>query len=91
MDEFCSDVTPFLLLLPIRQLRHIYVQCFGKVRQPADIKLYTPFHHRECLYCHAGMRAFEEEPKHSRTPAMMSRINSNPMSCMSDPLPRHNP
>ena len=49
MDEFCSDVTPFLLFLPIRQLRHIYVQHFGKVRQLADIKLYTPFHNRESL------------------------------------------
>jgi hypothetical protein len=29
------------------------------------------------------MRAFEEEPKHSKTPAMMSRINSNQMSCTS--------
>src|ERR1700694_4026044 len=45
--------------------------------------LYTPFHNRECLYCHAGMRAFEEEPKHSKTPAMMSRINSTQMSCTS--------
>jgi hypothetical protein len=29
------------------------------------------------------MRAFEEEPKHSKTPAMMSRINFNQMSCTS--------
>jgi len=35
------------------------------------------------LYCHPGMRAFEEEPKHSKTPAMMSRINFNQMSCTS--------
>ena len=56
------------------------MQHFGKVPHPADIKLYIPFHNRECLYCHAGMRAFEEESKHSKPPAMMSRINSNQMS-----------
>lgn len=65
-----------------RGLRHIYVQYLGKVPQPADIKLYTPFNNRECLHCHAGTRSMEEEPKHSKTPDMMSRINSNQMSCM---------
>jgi cytochrome c-type protein NapC len=65
-----------------RGLRHIYVQYFGKVPQPADIKLYTAFNNRECLHCHAGMRAFEEEPKHIKTPDMMSRISSNQLSCM---------
>jgi cytochrome c-type protein NapC len=66
----------------LRGLRHIYVQYFGKIPQPADIKLYTPFNNRECLYCHAGTRAMDEEPKHSKTPDMMSRIMSNQMSCM---------
>ena len=66
----------------LRGVRHVYVQYFGKVRQPGDIKLYTPFSNRECLHCHAGTRAYEEEPKHSKTPDMMSQINSNRMSCM---------
>ena len=66
----------------IRGLHHIYVQYFGKVPNPADIKLYTPYNNRECLHCHAGARDYEEEPKHSKTPDMMAQINSNRMSCM---------
>ena len=66
----------------LRGLRHIYVQYFGKPLAPAAIKLYSPFNNRECLHCHAGMRAYEEEPKHNKTPDMMSRLNSNQVSCM---------
>ncbi|HXJ92260.1 MAG TPA: NapC/NirT family cytochrome c [Terriglobia bacterium] len=66
----------------LRGLRHMYVEYLGKVPAPADIKLYTPFNNRECLYCHAGARAFEEEPRHTKTPDMMSKIMSNQMSCM---------
>ena len=65
-----------------RGLRHLYVQYLGHPPAPADIKLYTPFNNRECLHCHAGMRAFEEHPKHDKTPEMMAKINSNQMSCM---------
>lgn len=64
-----------------RGLRHVYVQYLGKIPAPADIKLYTPFNNRECLHCHLGMRAFEEEAKHSKTPDMMKQILSNQMSC----------
>jgi cytochrome c-type protein NapC len=66
----------------LRGLRHVYIQYLGKIPAPADIKLYTPFHNRECLHCHAGMRAFEEHPKHSKTPDMMKQIMSNQLSCM---------
>ena len=65
-----------------RGLRHVYIQYLGKIPAPADIKLYTPFNNRECLHCHAGMRAFEEHPKHSKTPEMMKQIMSNQLSCM---------
>jgi nitrate/TMAO reductase-like tetraheme cytochrome c subunit len=65
----------------LRGLRHVYVQYLGKIPPPADIKLYTPYNNRECLHCHAGMRAFEEEAKHSKTPDMMKQIVSNQMSC----------
>jgi cytochrome c-type protein NapC len=65
-----------------RGLRHVYIQYLGKIPAPADIKLYTPFNNRECLHCHAGMRAFEEHPKHSKTPEMMQQIMSNQLSCM---------
>src|SRR5215469_5314810 len=66
----------------LRGLRHIYVQYFGKTPAPTAIKLYSPLNNRECLHCHAGMRAYEEEPKHNKTPDMMSRLNSNPVSCL---------
>ncbi len=65
-----------------RGLRHLYVQYLGKPPAPADIKLYTAFNNRECLHCHTGMRAFEEQPKHKKTPEMMAKITSNQMSCM---------
>ena len=66
----------------LRGLRHVYIQYLGTIPAPADIKLYTPFNNRECLHCHAGMRAFEEHPKHSKTPDMMQQIMSNKLSCM---------
>ena len=66
----------------LRGLRHVYIQYLGKIPAPAEIKLYTPFNNRECLHCHAGMRAFEEHPKHSKTPEMMAQIMSNQLSCM---------
>ncbi len=67
----------------LRGLRHIYVQYIGTVPKPADIKLYTAFNNRECLHCHAGMRAFEEEPKHIKNPDMMRQIASNQLSRIS--------
>jgi cytochrome c-type protein NapC len=78
-----TDYTMFgTLHSKMRGLHHIYVQYLGTIPQPADIKLYTPFNNRECFHCHAGARDFEEEPSHSKTPDMMSRIKSNQMSCM---------
>jgi nitrate/TMAO reductase-like tetraheme cytochrome c subunit len=65
-----------------RGLRHLYVQYLGKTPAPAAIKLYTPFNNRECLHCHTGMRAYIEQPKHSKTPDMMAKLNSNQISCM---------
>ncbi len=41
-----------------------------------------PFNNHECLHCHLGARTFEEEPGHHKTPDMMAKIKSNPMSCM---------
>ena len=66
----------------LRGFRHVYIQYLGEIPAPADIQLYSPFNNRECLHCHAGMRAFEEHPKHSKTPEMMKEIMSNEMSCM---------
>jgi nitrate/TMAO reductase-like tetraheme cytochrome c subunit len=74
-----------------RGLRHIYVQYFGKVPQPADIKLYTAFNNRECLHRHAGMRAFEEEPKHSKVSGHDAPDQHQPTILHVRPLPRHRP
>jgi len=87
-DQACytchTDYAMFgTLKTKFRGLQHMYVQYLGKVPAPADIKLYVPFNNRECLHCHAGMRAFEEQARHTKTPDMMSRIMSNQMSCMS--------
>ena len=65
----------------LRGLRHLYVQYLGKTPKPEEIKLYTPFNNRECLHCHLGMRVFEEQAKHNKTPEMMRQIVSNQMSC----------
>jgi cytochrome c-type protein NapC len=87
-DQACytchTDYTMFgTVHSKLRGLRHIYVQYLGKIPQAAEIKLYTAFNNRECLHCHEGMRIFEEAPKHSKTPDMLSRIKSNQLSCMS--------
>ena len=66
----------------LRGLRHLYVEYLGTPPAPADIKLYTPFNNRECLHCHAGARAYEEQAKHTKTPDMLPKMNSNQTSCM---------
>jgi len=67
----------------LRGLRHLYVQYLGKPPAPEEIKLYSPFHNRECLHCHAQMRAFLEEPRHTKQPDLMAKLKSNQVSCMS--------
>lgn len=61
-------------------LRHVYVNYFGKPAQP--IRLYSPYHNRECLYCHEGARSFEEGTLHNADPETMPAIKANRMSCM---------
>ena len=87
-DHACYTChTDYTLFGPVhakmRGLHHIYVQYLGKIPQPADIRLYSPYNNRECLHCHAGTRSYAEEPKHNKAPDMMNRLNSNQMSCMS--------
>jgi cytochrome c-type protein NapC len=65
----------------LRGLRHVYVQYFGKVPAPPDIKLYTPYNNRECLHCHEGARSFEENPVHN-TEDTMKQLKSNETSCL---------
>jgi len=68
----------------IRGLRHVYVEYFGTIPEPKNIKLYNPYNNRECLHCHLGARSFEQHEKHSKTPQMMADIKSNRLSCMSN-------
>src|SRR5436305_4285771 len=60
----------------MRGLRHIYVQYFGTVPKPADIKLYSPFPNSTCLHCHLGSRRFEEVNGHHKTPVMLEQVKS---------------
>lgn len=64
----------------LRGLRHVYVQYLGTV--PQQVKLYRPYHNRECLHCHNGARSFEESPTHNQNPEVMASIRSNQLSCL---------
>lgn len=65
----------------LRGLKHAYKYY---VRTPAKpIKLYEPFHNRECLHCHLGARSFEQGAVHNADPETMPAIKSNKLSCMS--------
>jgi cytochrome c-type protein NapC len=67
----------------IKGVRHLWVQYFGTVPQPAEIKLYEPFNNRECLHCHLGQRRFEEASPHQRAPELLGNIKSGKTSCVS--------
>ncbi|HCQ00478.1 MAG TPA: hypothetical protein DIT99_07160 [Candidatus Latescibacteria bacterium] len=66
----------------IRGLKHVYVQYIGDTPEPKDIKLYDPYHNRECLQCHQGARSYEESRHHRKEADMLTRINTNVLSCM---------
>jgi cytochrome c-type protein NapC len=68
----------------MRGMRHVYVQYFGKVPEPKDIKLYQAYNNKVCLHCHLGARSFEEHERHRKTPQTMADIKSNKVSCMSN-------
>ena len=76
-------MTPVGVRAKMQGLQHLYVQYLGTLPHPAEIKLYTPYNNRECLHCHAGMRAFEEQSKHNKSPDLMGKIMSNQVSCVS--------
>ena len=64
-------------------LRHVYVEYFGTIPKPTDIKLYNPFPNLTCLHCHLGSRKFEEVNGHHKTPDMLSQVKSGQLSCIS--------
>ena len=63
----------------LRGLRHLYVQYLGTL--PEQIKLYSPYNNRECLYCHGSARSFEESATHNLDSETMVLIRSNQLSC----------
>lgn len=63
--------------------RHVYVQYFGKVPAPDQIKLYEPYSNRECLHCHGGARNFEQVSAHTKAPETLGSITSGRLSCTS--------
>ena len=67
----------------VHGLRHIAVQYFGTIPEPAKIKLYDSFPNATCLHCHLGARKFESVTRHSKTPDMMQNIKSGKISCVS--------
>src|ERR1022692_2967298 len=66
-----------------RGLHHVWVEYFGTVPNPAEIKLYTPYNNRECLHCHAGARSYEENSRHVKDPNTLPLASENRLSCMS--------
>jgi nitrate/TMAO reductase-like tetraheme cytochrome c subunit len=66
-----------------RGVHHVWVQYFGTVPKPEDIKLYVPYNNRECLHCHLGARSFEEASPHNKDPEMLAKVKANQLSCVS--------
>jgi cytochrome c-type protein NapC len=67
----------------VNGLHHIFVQYFGTIPKPEDIKLYKPFPNETCLHCHLGARKFEEVNGHHKTPDMLANVKSGKQSCVS--------
>ena len=65
----------------LRGLNHVYVQYLGRI--PSPLKLYQPYHNRECLHCHLGARSFEEGAAHTQDPKTLPMIKANQLSCSS--------
>lgn len=61
----------------LRGLRHVYVYYLGQI--PEKIELYEPYNNRECLHCHNGSRAFEENDIHKE---VRSDLGSGQVSCL---------
>ncbi|MGH7727112.1 MAG: NapC/NirT family cytochrome c [Candidatus Eiseniibacteriota bacterium] len=64
----------------LRGLRHLYVQYLGQV--PDTIRLYEPFHNRECLHCHGGARQYMEVEAHRDPDTLFASIAANRTSCL---------
>lgn len=61
----------------MRGLKHVYAYYLKP--PPAKIALYEPFENRECLYCHANARTYEETTPHKE---MREQLATDAMSCL---------
>ena len=64
-------------------LRHLYVNYIAGAPAENAIRLYEPYHNRECLHCHTGTRRFEEQKLHRLEPGRMAKLRDNSLSCVS--------
>lgn len=67
----------------LRGLKHVWVNYVKGPPKEGDIRLYSPYHNRECLHCHAGARRFEQGKVHRLEPGRMDKIRRNELSCIS--------
>lgn len=65
----------------LRGVKHVMVNYFGKT--PDKLKLYEPYHNRECLYCHDNTRRYLKGETHSAEPDRMEKMRKNELSCIS--------
>lgn len=61
----------------IQGVKHLYVYYLGTV--PEQIELYQPYRNRECLWCHADARSFEENELHAD---IREELQSDQTSCL---------
>ena len=68
----------------LKGLQHVWVNYV--TGPPDELALYEPYQNRECLYCHASARSFEENDFHldSRT-----ELETNEFSCLECHTPVH--
>lgn len=67
----------------LKGVRHLWIQYFGTIPKPEDIKLYEAYNNRECLHCHLGGRRLEQATPHHKKDDLLPRVKSGQLSCMS--------
>ncbi len=65
----------------IKGLKHLWVYYAGTI--PEKIELYEPYLNRECLHCHSGARAYEENEMHADIRAELVDGSTSCLECHS--------
>lgn len=65
----------------LRGLQHVYAHYVRGA--PETIELYSPYPNQNCLGCHQGGRAFEEQRQHRRGEVSLEKLYAGEVSCMS--------